>query len=453
MNRYGRHSRGDSVMDTLYQYRSVILLVSIPVLLILSVIALWPSTNADNPFGDSEASKEMYGVVFDAGSTGSRVHVYRFEVGGGRVELKDELFEALKPGLSSFAGEPRQGAMSLQPLLEKAIARVPVELRSKTKLSLRATAGLRMLPAEQADGLLEAVKEFLEQQSPFAMDEESVSIMDGVDEGAFGWVTVNYLLGKLGQPYDKTVGVVDLGGGSVQFMYAVSPTVAKKAPAGYVRQLRGGGKTYDVYVHSYLGYGLMAGRAATLDAVGERGHPCIPPSYESGFTYGGKERLVIGTAESQASFEECASVIKRAMRVGVPCEAPSGCSFNGQWGGGGGAGSDEVYAMSYLYERADQAHAGSFLPDEGLGRITPAELAQAAEKVCRTPLSEVASTYPEAPDPPFLCMDVTYSYVLLSQGLQFPVHREYKMVKKIEYNGESVEAAWSLGNAIGDLST
>eukprot|EP00958_Prasinococcus_capsulatus_P021097 scaffold2809_cov373-Prasinococcus_capsulatus_cf.AAC.10 len=370
--------------------RSVILLVSIPVLLILSVIALWPSTNADNPFGDSEASKEMYGVVFDAGSTGSRVHVYRFEVGGGRVELKDELFEALKPGLSSFAGEPRQvgqelstqaldsrepsedcPAMGLRRALA-AIARVPVELRSKTKLSLRATAGLRMLPAEQADGLLEAVKEFLEQQSPFAMDEESVSIMDGVDEGAFGWVTVNYLLGKLGQPYDKTVGVVDLGGGSVQFMYAVSPTVAKKAPAGYVRQLRGGGKTYDVYVHSYLGYGLMAGRAATLDAVGERGHPCIPPSYESGFTYGGKERLVIGTAESQASFEECASVIKRAMRVGVPCEAPSGCSFNGQWGGGGGAGSDEVYAMSYLYERADQAHAGieaAFLPDTCKNRL------------------------------------------------------------------------------------
>ena len=31
------------------------------------------------------------------------------------------------------------------------------------------------------------------------------------------------------------------------------------------------------------------------------------------------------------------------------------------------------------------------------------------------------------------------------------MNRPYNMVKKIDYNGESVEAAWSLGNAIGDL--
>ena len=171
--------------------------MSVPILLILAVFLLWPSAQADNPFHTTENFSEKYGVVFDAGSTGSRVHVYRFHVIGNRVELQDELFEALKPGLSSFADDPEQGALSLKPLLEKAIARVPAELRGSTKLSLKATAGLRMLPEEKADGLLSAVKEFLE-ASPFAMDDESVSIMDGVDEGAFGWITVNYLLGKLG---------------------------------------------------------------------------------------------------------------------------------------------------------------------------------------------------------------------------------------------------------------
>ncbi|CAI7917872.1 unnamed protein product [Closterium sp. NIES-53] len=62
-------------------------------------------------------------------------------------------------------------------------------------------------------------------------------------------VTVNYLLGNLGKDISHTVGVVDLGGGSVQMTYAVPDDVAAKAPEGYVRRLSGMGKTYGVYVH------------------------------------------------------------------------------------------------------------------------------------------------------------------------------------------------------------
>jgi hypothetical protein len=45
-----------------------------------------------------------YAVVLDAGSTGSRVHSYRFRSSAkGVLTLVDDTFEQLKPGLSSFA--------------------------------------------------------------------------------------------------------------------------------------------------------------------------------------------------------------------------------------------------------------------------------------------------------------------------------------------------------------
>ena len=85
-------------------------------------------------------------VVFDAGSTGNRVHVFEFEPTGDGPRLVQEVFHAAKPGLKERADDPRAAAALLDPLVATALAPVPARARKRTPLTLRATAGLRLLP-------------------------------------------------------------------------------------------------------------------------------------------------------------------------------------------------------------------------------------------------------------------------------------------------------------------
>ena len=396
---------------------------------------------------------KRYAVVFDAGSTGSRVHVFRFDVDGeGQLVLIDDTFEQLKPGLSSFAANPTEGAGSLKPLLATAMKTVPAAKRPDTTVEVRATAGLRMLPGGQADALLQAVRDLLAEY-PFKHTDDSVSIMDGAEEGAFQWLTMNYLLGNLAGGISKTVATVDLGGGSVQLAYAIPPKVAASAPDGYVKSLKGGGKNYDVYVHSHLGYGLMAARAAVLGRAAGKGSPCIPGDHEGEYTYGGKTHQVRSHSDG-ASADACKDVAEALLELEKPCgSAPKDeCSFAGAWGGGAGAGATNVYLSSYLFDRASQT--GIVSADAISGTTTPSKFYEAAEAACKLSVKEVASTFEgvEEKDAPYLCLDLSYQHSLITKGYKLGDGNEVTMVKQIEYKGQNIEAAWPLGAAINSMS-
>lgn len=388
-------------------------------------------------------------MVFDAGSTGSRVHVYRFAANPEGAVLLDELFEQLKPGLSAHAEDPAGAADSLQPLLDAALGRVPATDRSSTVVTLRATAGLRMLPGGQADAILAEVRNKL-RTSGFKFEDANVSILDGADEGAYGWVAVNYLLGNMGKSVDGTVGVTDLGGGSVQVVYALSDEDAKGAPEGYVKDIRGGGRTYKVYQHSYLGYGLMAGRAATLRDGGEDSGKCaLGGAQTEEYKYNGETHTL--PAGSAPAFDQCVSAVATGMKVGAACEVAAGCSFNGAWGGGYGAGAKRMYLMSYLYERAEEAKVAGFNGDDGVVSNKVSSLGKAGKAVCDTQADSLPVQYPKGRDRPYMCLDISYVYGLLTRAIGLKDSDTVTFVKKIDYKGVSVEAAWALGDAIAML--
>lgn len=77
------------------------------------------------------------------------------------LKLRDELFQEIKPGLSSYAEDPQAGAESVKMLLAKAKMFIPNDKWASTPIALKATAGLRVLPKEKADAILESVRKKL----------------------------------------------------------------------------------------------------------------------------------------------------------------------------------------------------------------------------------------------------------------------------------------------------
>ncbi|TSK58020.1 Ectonucleoside triphosphate diphosphohydrolase 5 [Bagarius yarrelli] len=196
----------------------------------------------------ANGSRRFYGIMFDAGSTGTRVHIYRFiQEEPKRLPILDnEAFQSVKPGLAAYADMPEKAGDLVNQLLKFAKSVVPYVEWKQTPVMLKATAGLRMLPLTKAHALLQEVQ-FVFENSPFYVPADSVSIMNGTSEGILAWVSVNYLTGPTGYKscYSEMLKVVK---GVIQeaddmedgLIYAFSYYFDHAVEAGLVDEARGG---------------------------------------------------------------------------------------------------------------------------------------------------------------------------------------------------------------------
>ncbi|PVG04099.1 hypothetical protein CPB86DRAFT_803661 [Serendipita vermifera] len=256
---------------------------------------------------DPWLANRRFGIIIDAGSSGSRIQLYSWldarvvqaKLQGPHLAslpfvekgTKDPLNSVFKiePGLSKFGSDPEGIFEYLRPLIEHAKDEVPPHLHPETPIFLLATAGMRLLPEKQQEAVLRKVCQYFRDYTNFIVDETSIRVISGEEEGLFGWIAVNYLTeGFSTDPrHGGTYGFLDMGGASTQIAFEPSSGSHDYMPVR-LRLLNGEDITHNVFVATWLGYGTNQSRQRYVGRLieqfeNEKGHheslvpdPCLP---------------------------------------------------------------------------------------------------------------------------------------------------------------------------------
>ena len=207
------------------------------VLLLVSVYYVFGPGRIDNVLG-----RPYFTVVVDCGSTGTRVNVYEWVMKGERkLELPTLLHSypdfstksplrkgscqyhcmQTEPGLDKFVGNNLGVRASLEPLILWAEQQVPPKRRGETPVFVLATAGLRRLDVVDAKQVLDDAEDVVGKHG-FLHRRSWIKVLSGKEEAYYGWIALNYKMGRLGNNSRlPTLGLLDLGGSSLQVVMEV----------------------------------------------------------------------------------------------------------------------------------------------------------------------------------------------------------------------------------------
>ncbi|KAK3323546.1 nucleoside phosphatase family-domain-containing protein [Cercophora scortea] len=312
--------------------------------------------------------KWRWGVILDAGSSGTRLHVYRWldperarhdasqdELRGlPKIVTKKKWTKKIRPGISTFGETAKEvGPEHLQALIDHALDVIPKDKVKDTPIFLMATAGMRLLPQTQQTALTSEVCSYLRQNTRFSLPDCDlhIQVIKGETEGLYGWIASNYLLGGFDHPEQHqhgkghhTYGFLDMGGASAQIAFAPNSTEAAKHANDLkllrLRNLNGSPAEHKVFTTTWLGFGVNQARESYVaslqelytskDAV-ELPDPCMPKLLRTTLDGTPVEKPKPGdlTLVGTGAFDECLKKTYPLLGKDKPCE-DNPCLLNGQ---------------------------------------------------------------------------------------------------------------------------
>ncbi|KAG0209587.1 Golgi apyrase [Mortierella sp. GBA30] len=344
----------------------------------------------------------QFGIVIDAGSSGSRLHIYSWI---NRSFLQENVprndfvgtLPTIEPGVQSgapnsedwsmrvepadFKERPEDVGEHLEPMLDHALKIIPESEIQHTPIYLLATAGLRLVQEDIRLQILAETCRYIKDNYSFQIGEckDHIKNITGEEEGIYGWVAINYLMGgfdnggvkmlkpppstsgsvekdvALGEegadegkdsaPHRHTLGFLDMGGASTQIAFEPSTQASREHAndlmAVSLRTLDGQMLEYNVFVTTFLGYGsnqarrryvkdyLLSNNKELLEAAKPGDpisidDPCLPKHLKLSETH----TMPHVPLQGSGSFTECLKRVEVLLNKDKECHDEP-CLFNG----------------------------------------------------------------------------------------------------------------------------
>ncbi|XP_056351077.1 ectonucleoside triphosphate diphosphohydrolase 7 isoform X2 [Oenanthe melanoleuca] len=446
---------------------------------------------------DTEDSSLNYGVVVDCGSSGSRVFVYFWPPHNGNPhdlldikQMRDRnsrpVVKKIKPGISVAAAAPEQATPYLRPLLRFAAAHVPARKHKETPLYILCTAGMRLLPERQQAAILDDLVTNVPLEFDFLFSKSHAEVISGKQEGVYSWIGINFVLGRFDHEDEedavvtvalgdqrkslvrkRTVGILDMGGASLQIAYevpdsgAISSPQQEEAAKSLLAEFNLGcdvqhtGHMYRVYVNTFLGFGGNFARQRYEEQVLNQTYvhnrlhsqqiglspnmpfldPCLPVGLEDTVVRGGKTLYMRG----QGDWQTCAKLLQPLLagsngsHVSLVETYKAPIDFS----------NSEFYGFSeFFYCTEDVLRLG--------GQYSAPTFTSAAQEYCSQRWEVLTqrfrgglySAHADQHRLKYQCFKSAWMYQVLHEGFQFPLDYPSLRTAQLVYDRE---VQWTLG--------
>ncbi|KAK7110246.1 ectonucleoside triphosphate diphosphohydrolase 8-like [Littorina saxatilis] len=426
------------------------------------------------------ADNTQYGIVFDAGSSHTAMFIYKWD--GGKINLTAVATQdgakckSDGEGISSYANNPDDAGPSLKKCLDSAMGRIPSDLHDSTPVYLGATAGMRLLQKENStasDAVLDSVRDTISSYTfKFSDPKKQARILTGSEEGAFSWITSNYITGTfhvhpstdfvVPDLFVRSLGALDLGGASTQISFIPNNTKTTHDEE-YIVDMGLYGTNYSLYTHSFLCYGVNEA-ALRLQAVLVKAanfstnvsNPCAPEGSALNVTHGS----IFSSACAQSTFGNMISppddmdqdtvynfygesnatacralVTEHLFNFSAHCNYTS-CSFNGIY-------QPPLFGDYYAF--SSYFYLMEFLNLTSSDRVQYAGFTNATSSLCAKNWTEVQAMKTEVKENlPWYCFQSIYIDAILVDGYKFDPSTTWNSIHFVE-SISGTDAGWSLG--------
>eukprot|EP00940_MAST-03C_sp_MAST-3C-sp2_P002210 g2210.t1 len=389
------------------------------------------------------------------------------------MEQVDSTFEpdkrtalTLHPGISSLDTSADEDAARsyLLPLLTAAREHVPENAHAATPIFLKATAGARMLGSSAARSLMNKIRRVFA-DGPFRFEPSYVSILSGEEEGAFGWLTVNFASKRLqqrvgGDAPTATYGALDLGGASTQAALEPLPN----EPLQHDFPMLIDREKIQLYSVSYLRFGLneaikrhlanlvllpdffsIASSSTGTDSLSSIGvvqDPCQLENYEGVETLeDGRSVSVVGAPD----FDKCLEMTRALLHIDDYECFQRPCAMAGRYM------PEEVGATSFV------AFGGYFYVAAAIGLIeegqrawgdgdgqTIDDIVTKGRAFCTSDGGSALDEYSKS-----MCFGSAYVYNILASGLGISPSESGRVI--IADALDNIDLGWAFGAALYEL--